>query len=47
MNDQQTPIEELDTDVLLEHTLTDHIERENTYVLTRMEHDQPPFGLIA
>jgi regulator of cell morphogenesis and NO signaling len=26
----------------LEHTLTDHIERENTYVLKRMEHDQPP-----
>lgn len=88
MNDQHTPIEELDTDVLLElilqgydvghlqqlpklhrlarkieavhranpdvpkgitlavkkleHTLTDHIERENVYVLKRMEHDQPP-----
>lgn len=88
MNYQQTPIEEVDTDVLLElisqgydaehlaklpeihrlarkieavhrsspdvpkgitlaikkleHTLTDHIERENAYVLKRMEHDQPP-----
>jgi regulator of cell morphogenesis and NO signaling len=88
MNDQQTPIEELDTDALLEiilrgydaghmaklpelhrlarkieavhranpkvpkgitlaiknlqHTLTDHIEREDAYVLKRMEHDQPP-----
>lgn len=26
----------------LEHTLTDHIEREGAYVLKRMEHDQPP-----
>ncbi|MEP1217069.1 MAG: hemerythrin domain-containing protein [Marinobacter sp.] len=26
----------------LEHSLTDHIERENAYVLKRMEHDQPP-----
>lgn len=26
----------------LEHTLTDHIEREHTYVLKSMEHDQPP-----
>lgn len=26
----------------LEHTLTDHIERENAYVLKRMKHDQPP-----
>ena len=26
----------------LEHRLTDHIERENLYVLNRMEHDQPP-----
>jgi regulator of cell morphogenesis and NO signaling len=26
----------------LEHMLTDHIERENAYVLKRMEHDQPP-----
>jgi regulator of cell morphogenesis and NO signaling len=26
----------------LEHTLTDHIERENTFVLKRMEHDQAP-----
>ncbi|MEQ5813979.1 hemerythrin domain-containing protein [Marinobacter sp. NFXS11] len=88
MNDQQTSMEELDTDVLLElilqgydaahlaklpelhrlarkieavhranpevpkgitlaikkmeHSLTDHIERENAYVLKRMEHDQPP-----
>lgn len=88
MSYQQTPIEELDTDALLEiilrgydaghlaklpeihrlarkieavhranpdvpkgitlavktleHTLTDHIEREDVYVLKRMEHDQPP-----
>lgn len=88
MNYEQTPAEELDTDVLLElilrgydvahleqlpklhrlarkieavhrtnpnvpkgitlavkkleHSLTDHIERENAYVLKRMEHDQPP-----
>lgn len=26
----------------LEHSLADHIERENIYVLKRMEHDQPP-----
>lgn len=26
----------------LEQSLTDHIERENAYVLKRMEHDQPP-----
>lgn len=26
----------------LEHTLTDHIEREHAYVLKPMEHDQPP-----
>ncbi|MFO7529495.1 MAG: hemerythrin domain-containing protein [Marinobacter sp.] len=26
----------------LEHTLTDHIKRENAYVLKRMKHDQPP-----
>lgn len=26
----------------LEHMLTDHIEREDAYVLKRMEHDQPP-----